>query len=143
MLLIFGDYGIKNKLLRIGAIVVSLMMLVGAKSGTSFVITISTLIIASFCLALGLQTRKKRLPLAILLFLIMAIAVGLVCLDVDGVVGLALEALGKQPDLTGRTELWHYIIEIMRPDALFGRGYGGFIGIDDLLASTLGRLYVR
>lgn len=46
----------------------------------------------------------------------------------QGLIGTATSMLGRDSTLTGRTEIWAYLLETANQHPIFGVGYGGFWG---------------
>lgn len=92
----------------------------GSRSGQAVSLLALCFLALAYILALGRMSPRTRaafvvmsLPSAILL-----VVVG------DSLVALALEALGKNPTLTGRSEIWSAVLEAMQGNLLLGGGYG-------------------
>jgi exopolysaccharide production protein ExoQ len=84
--------------------------------------------ISCFMLALGLMMATGRWQFArkpaVATFLA-ATAVGVSAFVLFGGAGSVLEAMGRNPTLTGRTEVWQVILPFAQ-DPLFGSGYESF-----------------
>lgn len=131
-LLVYGRYAFKNLIVRLGAIAVTLACLVGANSGTGYVIAVAMPLFAFSMAFVATQPPRKRLQL--LLVVLIAIAILLTLADELGTV--VLQALGKQTDLTGRTIYWYYIIQLLGSDLLLGHGYSaGLLVLDQKIGA--------
>ncbi len=84
--------------------------------------------ISCFVLALGLLVAVGRWQVARKPFvttLLAVSAIGCSALVLFGGLGAVLEALGRNPTLTGRTEVWRIVLPFSQ-SALFGSGYESF-----------------
>jgi exopolysaccharide production protein ExoQ len=89
-----------------------------SKSGTQ--LTISSLYLSGFFLyVVWLQNKLLGYAFASLFALVLA-AVG-IALAVDP--GTLLESMGKDPTLTGRTDIWRVVLELIVQKPLFGWGF--------------------
>jgi exopolysaccharide production protein ExoQ len=84
--------------------------------------------ISCFVLALGLMVavgrwKFARKPAVTTIFA--GVAVGFSALVLFGGLGFFLEAIGRNPTLTGRTEVWHALLPFSQ-SPLFGSGYESF-----------------
>jgi hypothetical protein len=94
--------------------------MVAAKSATSLVISgLYFLMLTVFIL------HAKGGAARILSFCALALG-GLAAVVLAAHPEFALEALGKDPTLTGRTDLWPYVIDRIADKPLFGWGFNGF-----------------
>jgi exopolysaccharide production protein ExoQ len=125
-LMIYGRYAFRNLLLRIAAIAATLMCLTGAASGTGFVEAVAITLLGLLLTHIGTQEVRTR----VFLISVLLLGGGFLALFADELWSLILWLLGKQPDLTGRTEYWYYITQLIGDESLFGRGYySGFLSI--------------
>ena len=109
MLLLFGNYGFANLALRAAAVVITVACLAGAHSGGGYMMTVLMLLFAA-----GLFSIKHQTPDArglVIAFIVLLCVLGV--LLQDDVVELVLTSLGKDKDLTGRTLIWYYILQII------------------------------
>lgn len=96
-----------------------------SQSGTAIVMTLGLCALAPLLL-----TRHAAAPLRLIAYLValmgfVSIAWIFLAFDLDPV-GLALQALGKEPTLTGRSELWAFAAELIEERPLLGGGYDAF-----------------
>lgn len=96
------------------------LLATGSKTSLVVFIVVATLLV----IARGLANPARTVTTAGLMFLGAAVlTVGLFA--VGGVSGV-LDALGRDSNLTGRTELWRGVIAAIRDRPLLGYGYGAF-----------------
>ena len=117
------DGSLHKKQLAINAFfLVIIMWLMGkAQSATSLVAMVSGILLL-FALGLPfLQTSESRTDFYLFLCLVGAV-IGFTFLDVHGIL---LKSLGRDATLTGRTDLWHVLIN-MGTDPFVGVGYESF-----------------
>jgi exopolysaccharide production protein ExoQ len=112
-------------------------LLILAKSGTQWVV--SSLYFTSFFLYIAwLQHKLLGYAFACLTAFIL-VAVG-VALAVDP--GSVLDLLGKDPTLTGRTDIWAVVLQLIAQKPLLGWGYNAILtggdSIDYWIADQLG-----
>jgi exopolysaccharide production protein ExoQ len=121
------------KLLRRIALVVFFVLLVVSNSATSLVAVIATVIVVS---CFNFLHVRCRIPLPLIL--------AAVLIGVGGVLALqdvALQALGRNSDLTGRTELWEFAVNMIAKRPLLGYGLSGFwMGASDETLDTQSQL---
>ncbi|KYG98100.1 hypothetical protein SE91_05800 [Bradyrhizobium sp. DOA1] len=132
MLALYGRLVTKSPILRAAAIGAATICLTFAGSGTGFV-TALNLILIGILMQLVIKTP---LDLRLAVLLLFTAIVALFFSFADSAVALALEALGKSPDLTGRTLYWNYVLSFMGQHWLMGYGYfSGFLSIGATIAS--------
>lgn len=127
LLLMFGRYAFKSFILRMAAIIVTLLCLVGADSATGYAIAFVTTLLGASLSIIAMQPVHMRLPMLVFTFgiLLLALPFG------DYILGMTLDALGKEPDLTGRTEYWRMILPVMHDHWTLGYGYfTGYLSIE-------------
>jgi O-antigen ligase len=79
------------------------------------------------------QPPTQRLTLLVLCFGI----VGLLSAFSNDLANVALTALGKDPDLTGRTEYWDVLWQMMAGHWTLGYGYfSGFLSLESVIAEA-------
>jgi len=120
-------------LLDVSCLLMALWLLIG--SGASYSSTARVGFLLGVALLLGLLYVKRNPGLAwryakvgLLLFGIVAgvIGVGAGFQDQSSLMSFALEAMGRDATLTGRTGLWADILENASKNPLFGVGFGAF-----------------
>ena len=119
LVVVFGQYAFKNKIVWIGAIVATVACLVGANSGTGYLLAG---IIPTTLLSLQFIVRQKvnlRLALIILLMLMIAF----LSFFINDILELALWLVDKSPDFTGRVPYWNFVLQMMDDSPLIGYGY--------------------
>jgi exopolysaccharide production protein ExoQ len=134
LLLFYGSLAFSSPIFRFGALGVTIACLGGTQSATGLltaaVLTIS--LYTTFAISrLPLQTRKVAMNGVLGL-----IGLFYVCFHF-GLFDLAIPLLGKSTDLTGRTDVWPWIISNIRNSgsALLGGGYGS--GWEEIVAPSL------
>jgi exopolysaccharide production protein ExoQ len=108
----------KAKILRGLSLLVYLLLLVLSSSMTSIVAFGTTLLVVY---AFKFLHARCKLPLP-LLFVILLLAAGVAM----GIESSAAQLLGRSADLTGRTELWSFTVNMIAKHPLFGFGLSGF-----------------
>ena len=101
---LYGGIAFKSAITRLAAIAVSTLCLVEASSGNGYTIAF-VLVVSGFAMSIVGQLPRQIRPVAILLFFVV---LGFLAFFSNEIEALVLEALGKTPDLTGRTEYWNY-----------------------------------
>jgi exopolysaccharide production protein ExoQ len=114
----FKETSARARLLRRIALVVFFVFLVASNSATSLVAVIATVIVVS-CFNFLHVRCKIPLPL-IFAFVLIGSGTALALQDV------AIQMLGRNSDLTGRTELWAFVVSMIAKRPLFGYGLSGF-----------------
>lgn len=122
-LLLFADG--RHRLLAIPAAAMGIVLVAFSQSGTAIVMTLGLGILAPVLL-----TRHAAAPLRLIAYLLAAMAFSLVAwalltFELDPV-ALALKALGKEPSLTGRAELWAFAAGLIEERPLLGSGFDAF-----------------
>lgn len=109
----------------------------GSRSGQAISLLVLCFLTLAYIVALGRMTPRTRAA-----FLVMSLP-STICLVVAGdrLAALALEALGKNPTLTGRLDIWPAVIEALHGNLLLGGGYGAGWKtlINDRMQEILGR----
>lgn len=132
MLALYGRLVTKSLFLRAAAIGAAAICLTFAGSGTGFVTALNLILIG----ILVQLVIRAPLDLRLAVLLLFTAIVTLFFSFADSAVTLALEALGKSPDLTGRTLYWSYVLSFMGQHWLLGYGYfSGFLSIGATIAS--------
>ena len=110
-----------RRVLAVGMLALSVIMLLGSGSKTALLVTASLLLIT-----LMLPLFRLHLSLAIPLFLGLlaggAVAVSRVLANAEELTGL----VGRDLTLTGRTEIWDALTPLAAEHPWLGYGYGGF-----------------
>jgi exopolysaccharide production protein ExoQ len=124
----FGGYSFAKILTRIAVLIIALACLIGANSGTGYVISAVLVVLSASLLLFNQQPVHRRG----LLLLIAALGMIIALLLRDDIETWSLYLLGKSSDLTGRTLLWYYVFHSMeKTPALLGGGYFvGFFSLD-------------
>ncbi|WP_193369262.1 O-antigen ligase family protein [Pelagibius marinus] len=96
-----------------------------SQSGTAIVMALGLCALAPLLL-----TRHAAAPLRLIAYLVALLSFAclawvFLAFDLDPV-ALALQALGKEPTLTGRSELWAFAAELIEERPLLGGGYDAF-----------------
>lgn len=119
LLVVFGRHAFKSWILRYGAIAATFACLIGANSGTGYVLAG---IIPTTLLSLSFIARQKanlRLPLIVMLIFVIAFF----SIFIEDLLALGLWILNKSPDLTGRVTYWNFVVPLMDDSPLLGYGY--------------------
>jgi O-antigen ligase len=112
----------EGRVMLFGLLCLIMILLVGAQSGTSLVVTLLTGIIG-----VGLLSARRRFRNRPKLFLFFALCASLIagaCCSIAQ--DAALDALGKDTTLTGRTEVWQFTTEAIAERPILGYGYKVF-----------------
>ncbi|HEU4660984.1 MAG TPA: O-antigen ligase family protein [Pseudolabrys sp.] len=135
VILVFGGSCFKRLTTRCVALLSAVACLVGAHSGAGFVVAALMTAIALALMAFCRQPAKYKGIFALML----ALAGIFVLLLRDQIADWALEILGKDSDLTGRTLLWYYILQIVEKTPHFlGSGYfTGFFTLDSEVSAIM------
>jgi len=88
-------------------------------------------------------TQQLRIPVyATVLVVVLMVSSGMMAFGVNG--GAIAGALGRSSDLTGRTEIWSWVVSSISDRPILGYGYSGFwdgasasISVDHALGATL------
>jgi exopolysaccharide production protein ExoQ len=113
-----------DKVLNLSALLLSAVLVVFSNSITSIVTLTATLI---FIWIYKLARQRLRLPLfAIVSAMFLVIASGVTMLLVDS--DIVTTALGRSSNLTGRTEIWRWVISFILERPVLGYGFSGFWG---------------
>lgn len=135
VVLLYGGSVFSSTLHRLAAITVTAACLIFAGSGTGFATAINVAIIGSSMRLVTAARFDLRLPL----LLVFASTAGLLSFFANNLEAIALEALGKDPDLTGRTLYWSYVLPFMSDHWVLGYGYfSGFLSIGATIAAITG-----
>jgi len=139
LLIAYGWKVFSNPLTYIGAVIISIVCLLGSGSATGIVVTI-VLVGTSYTARLLAQwpnslSRKAVRILAVLM-------IGLIAIMFSGLGNQFAALLGKSADLTGRADYWPYVIEVVNNGSfLIGYGYiAGFRSLTPLLNDLSGNL---
>lgn len=131
IVLICGIYVLsyyKNIYMRVivyASILGSVAVLIGAQSVGTIVSAFSTLVAYTAFMILKRYEMSTRISL--LLMAILALLVGIVLNELVGELLVQLiVSTGKDPTLTGRTDLWEKAIEYIGQNPVFGLGYRAF-----------------
>jgi O-antigen ligase len=134
-LCLFGRYTFKGILWRTLSLLLGLACLVGANSGAGYAICATTLLIGVVLIGfVGRPTSHRGLYVFIAVF-----GAIIFFLLRDTFETLTLHLLGKNSDLTGRTLLWYYILQITeKNNFLLGGGYFvGFVALNTEIGAIL------
>jgi len=138
LLSVYGHYAFKSWALRIVAIIVTLICLVGANSGTGYVLAAVIPLFAFSMSFIAAQPKGSRL----FLISVTLIIVLFLYLFADEISALVLWSIGKYPDFTGRTAIWHNVTQLVESHWLFGRGYFvGYVTIDKMIKAFTGSAF--
>ncbi|CAN7711036.1 O-antigen ligase family protein [Paenibacillus sp. LjRoot153] len=122
-ILSWSVYGYQNKKIFIPFIFIvsSLALLIKSQSQTS----ISLLLILALVFPLVTLFRKERILAISILFFLLSIVTALTFLFLQNA-GKIAALLGRDLTLTGRTDLWIIIWEMIMKNPILGYGYSGF-----------------
>ena len=115
----------RHRLPALAAAVIALILIAGSQSATSILMTFGLAVVAPVLLA-----WRSPAPLRLLSYLMAAMvaataAWAVLAFDIDPA-GLALEALGKERTLTGRSILWDFALGLIEQRPYLGVGYDAF-----------------
>ena len=119
LVVVFGRQAFRNWILWFIAVACTVACLIGANSGTGYVL--AGVVLAAL-MTLQFVTRQKasqRLTLIVLLLIVVAF----VSFFIDDLATWGLWLLGKSPDFTGRVPYWNYVLQMMDDSPLIGYGY--------------------
>ena len=134
IVLIFGRYGFKNVFRRAAAFILALACLLGAHSAAGYLTAAMMILISTALLVIGSQPASRRGVFIVLTVLVALIAL----LLAEDLSALVLHVVGKESDLTGRTLIWYYIIQMTEQTAtFFGAGYfAGLLSLEARISSV-------
>jgi len=134
-ILIFGRFAFERLATRGLALAVSLACVAGANSGGGHVVCAAMILLSLLLLGFIAQPAERRE-----LYIFTAVlALIIVLLLRDAIETSVLYVLGKNSDLTGRTLLWYYVVQITeKTSSLVGGGY--FVGFFSLNTEIAGLL---
>ena len=133
LLIAFGGCAFKKISIRVTAIIVTAMCLYGASSATGYLIAFTITSLGLLFSMVAVRPLSSRLTLMIL---ICAAAVVAACFGND-IFDFALQALNKDPDLTGRTEIWDMLLPLLEGHWILGYGYfSGLLSLSQSLGET-------
>jgi O-antigen ligase len=139
LLALYGRCVFNTILLRFGAITITFMCLLFADSGNGFAVAF-VVIVTGFLISVIAKAPPNIRLLLVLNCLAVLVFLSFFASDLEA---LALKALGKDPDLTGRTEYWGYILSFMDANWVLGYGYlSGFLSIEATIESITGFNFV-
>ena len=118
LLIAFGGCAFKN-IIRIVAIIVTAMCLYGANSATGYLIAFTITSLGLLFSIIAVQPLSSRLAALILICGAAVVAAGFG----NDIYNFALQALDKDPDLTGRTEIWGTWLQLLKGHWILGYGY--------------------
>lgn len=130
-----GD-GLKRPAYQVPAFVFFLTLLIGSRSGTPLVA--ATVVALAYPFALWCRGRQNRK----LLFGALAlpvVAVSLIGIVTDNDLSTLLTVVGKDPTLTGRTDLWQDLLTAIAYRPFLGYGYGVYWSPDGPAAGFLSK----
>jgi O-antigen ligase len=134
LLVLYGKCAFDNLFIRLAAIALAVICLVKSDSSSGYAIAFVTITLGIAISVVALMPMSARLSsLAIVLGGVLLLGI-----FADDLVNLAVAMLGKDPDLTGRTQYWNYLLSLMDHHWTLGYGYfAGFIKISGTLATTI------
>lgn len=132
-ILFFGRYGLARKVSWALGLTIAIVCLVGANSGAGYATFACMVVTTASLLFVAQRPSEQRVFFSLSIVLIALIS----SLFANELITLALEILGKQRDLTGRTLLWYYILQMAdEGSSVFGSGYfTGFLSVDAAIGS--------
>lgn len=119
LLVFYGPIVFHSRMLRYCGIGLSVACLLGAQSGLGFV----TAAIATSLLFLISWIARSNMHGRFVLIIMVLLSAIILSFFASIIFTVLLEFLGKQPDITGRTVFWHYVISLIAERPLFGYGY--------------------
>ena len=109
----------RPKTLAFAGAALSLILLVGSQSATSYLVFAVLALFLGFY-AIAISSNARRIMPALLTAGALALVV--IAFNVDTVIGL----LGRDSTLSGRTDIWEPVVEAIRARPWFGYGYDTF-----------------
>lgn len=103
-------------------IVLAALELALTRSATVIVAAVATAVVLGFALWARARSQRGRGPLYLSALLLLVVVVGGALTAWHEFTAL----LGKQPNLTGRTTIWHSVIELAQQHPVFGWGWLGY-----------------
>jgi exopolysaccharide production protein ExoQ len=127
----------RRRVLYASAALLAAGLVAGSRSGQA--VALFFICVTSMFYLMLLQRLSPELRAAQLVLTIPAIL--LVHLVADAAISIALEALGKNPTLTGRMNIWPAVFDAMQNNLWLGGGYGSGWGVlvNDHMREVLGR----
>lgn len=134
-LLLFGKYAFDRTSLRALSLLLGLACLVGANSGAGYAICVIMLLLGLLLIGFVGQPASRQ---GLYVFVAVLGAI-IVLLLRDTFESWTLYLLGKDSDLTGRTLLWYYILQIAeKNNFLLGGGYFvGFVALNTEIGAIM------
>ncbi|HEY9802897.1 MAG TPA: O-antigen ligase [Leptolyngbyaceae cyanobacterium] len=111
----------KKRFFWLIALGLSIVALVLAKSSAALISLLGLVLIFSL---LGVLRLQYELMASVITFIMLAVAIVTVWIINNG--DLIFSLFGKDPSLTGRTDLWEFVTEIALRRPWLGYGYGAF-----------------
>jgi exopolysaccharide production protein ExoQ len=112
---------VKRRRLLVGAGLLSVVLLLLSRSATAIVILLALLAVLGF-----VRLLRVRSIYALPVLMLAIVAAGYLVVRTVSDPGAALAALGRDSSLTGRTQLWSIVWQMIRARFGLGYGYGGF-----------------
>lgn len=112
---------VKRHRFLIGFGVLSVVLVVLSRSATAIV-----LLVTLVAVMILIRLWRLHYSIALPILMVVTIAGGYLLVGVASNPGGATHLLGKDPGLTGRTQLWGLVWQMIRARSWFGYGYGGF-----------------
>jgi O-antigen ligase len=134
IVLIFGNYGFRSKLWRAVAFAAALACLIGSRSAAGYLTAVLVMAVSLTLLSIARQPAGGRGALVVLLALVAMIAL----LMAEDLAAGTLYLLGKESDLTGRTLIWYYLLQMTEMSSpLLGTGYfAGLLSLEARISSV-------
>jgi exopolysaccharide production protein ExoQ len=134
LLLFYGSMTFASPIVRAGAIICSVACLVGTQSATGFLLAliISSVLYITYWIARRDRPLRKG-PMGVL---VITTATLYACFNV-GLFNFIMPLLGKSTDLTGRADVWPWVIANIQNSgsALLGGGFGS--GWEEVVAESV------
>lgn len=111
-----------SKILNWLALLLSLVLLIFSQSITPLVALTGAFVLIEIYKFAGLRLRMPLYSIALVTVLILSLVWGLYDANHEAIMG----ALGRNSDLTGRTEIWSWVISFILKRPILGYGYSGF-----------------
>src|SRR5271157_1267169 len=116
-----GDPQRGRHLLAQGVILAMMMWLLWMSNSLT---SLSSFLLAGGLMVITARTRAGRIPMNVHLLVVAVVCLPLSALFLDSS-GLVVELMGRDPTFTGRTEIWHQLLGIVR-NPVFGTGFQSF-----------------
>ena len=129
---LYGRVAFRSIIFQLAALAFSGVCLVNAASGTGYVLAGMMILCGLMMFAVSKVSTEYR----VIAFAFLFLGLGVISLFSDELKSAALALLGKDPDLTGRTVYWSYLLPFIQDRLVLGYGYfSGFLEVGATIKS--------